>query len=246
MSLSIDEIIVDVQDKLPETSIVRKIGKHFSRGHSEKLYVVTPYWRAKILQFPMRILKRRILSAGHSCLMYQFPTKILSDNVHLTEQYFKEIEKEIKKNIEEIKKKHNFQEIVLLGMSLGCVNALMVSNKNQNVNKVLLVVPGDSLSDSLWRGLRTKKLKDQIAKRHVNLKELEKDWQELDPQNNIDDLAGKYIEVYLSKSDKIIPYRNGEHLVVDMKKIGLNPIVKKNDRLGHYFTVMKFILSKKF
>lgn len=197
-------------------------------------------------QFPMRILKRRILKAGHSCLIYQFPIKILSDNVHQTEKYFKEIREEIKKDIREIKTKYNFSEVVVVGISLGCVNALMVTNKNPDVNKVCLVMPGDSLSDSLWRGIGTRKLRSQIKKHHINLPELEKDWRDLDPKNNIDGLSDKDIEVYLSRSDKVIPYTNGNHLVKDMKNIGLNPAVYKNTTLGHYLTSLKFIFFHKF
>lgn len=246
MSISLDEIITDVRDNIPSHLIVRKITKHFFHKNGSKLYVITPYWQATMLDIPMRILKKRILKTGNSCLIYQFPVKILSENIHLTEEYFKEIQEEVKKDIKEIKSEYKFSEIIVVGISLGCVNASMITNKNPDINKLILVVPGDSLSESLWRGIGTKKLKNQIIKHHINLEELEKDWRKLDPKNNIDGLSGKDIEIYLSRSDKIIPYTNGNHLVKDMKNIGLNPIVFKNKRLGHYLTPFKFILSKDF
>ncbi len=246
MPLSIDKIITEVQDSFHNNSIVKRIGKFFFYADSPKLYIITPYWHAAMSQFPMRMLKRRILKSGCSCLIYQFPVKILSDNVDLTEKYFKEIQEEVKKDIRKIKDKYNFSEIIVVGMSLGCVNALMIANKNSDVNKVCLVVPGDSLSDSLWRGIGTRKLRSQIKKHHINLAELEKDWKDLDPKNNIDGLSGKNIEVYLSRSDKVIPYTNGNHLVKDMKNIDLNPAVFKNNKLGHYLTSLEFILFKKF
>ena len=246
MSVSLDEIITDVRDNIPNISIVRKIGKHFFHGGHSKLYVITPYWQAKVSDIPMRILKNRILRAGHSCLIYQFPIKILSENVHLTEKYFKEVQEDIKKEIERMKNAYNFSEIIVVGISLGCVNALMVANKNINVDKVILVVPGDSLSDSLWRGVGTRKLKNQIKRHHINLKELENDWKYLDPKNNIDGLFGKELEIYLSRSDKVIPYTNGNHLVKDIRDIGLNPTIIKNNKLGHYFTPLGFILFNKF
>lgn len=246
MSFYIDKIIAEIQDSFLDYPIVRKISKHFFHGGYTKLYIVTPYWHASISEFPIRLLKRRILKAGHSCLIYQFPSKVLSENVHLTEKYFKEIQEEIKKDIIDLKNKHNFSEINIIGMSLGCINALMVSNKNKDVNKLSLVVPGDSLADSLWRSIGTKKLKSKIKKENINLEELEKDWKRLDPKNNIDGLSGKDIEIYLSKSDKVIPYENGGHLIKDMKNIGLNPIFFKNNKLGHYLTIFEFIIFKKF
>src|SRR3989344_8143787 len=102
MSLNLDRIITDVRDSIPNNKLARKTSKHFFRGKSDKLYVVTPYWQATINQFPMKMLKRRILKKGHSCLIYQFPVKILSEDVRLTERYFKEIENEVRKDIEDI------------------------------------------------------------------------------------------------------------------------------------------------
>jgi len=246
MSISLDKIITEIEDDFPSHLIARKITRHFFHRDSSKLYVITPYWHANMKDIAMNILKKRILKAGCSCLIYQFPVKILSDNIHLTEKYFKEIKGKIEKDIEEVKNKYNFSEIVMIGISLGCVNASMITNHNSNINKLILVVPGDSLSESLWRGIGTRKLKNQIKKHNVNLKELEKDWEKLDPKNNIDGLSNKDIEIYLSRSDKIIPYTNGNHLVKDMRGIGLNPIVFKNKRLGHYLTPLKFIFSKDF
>ena len=250
MSICIDEIITEARDKVedsfPEHSIVKRISKHFFLGGRSKLYVVTPYWHASLSQLPMRILKTRIKKAGHSCLIYQFPGKILSENVHLTDKYFKEIQAEIRKDIKNFKDKHNFIEVIVIGMSLGCANALMAGNKNPDVNKISLVVPGDSLADSLWRSVGTKQLKNKIKKENINLQELEKDWKCLDPKNNIDGLSDKEIEIYLSRSDKVIPYENGGHLIKDMKNIGLNPIFFKNKKLGHYLTIFEFIISKQF
>ncbi len=246
MAFYVDKIIAKIQDNFLNYPMVRKISKYFFHGGCSKLYVITPYWHANISELPIRLLKRRILKAGHSCLLYQFPSKVLSENVHLTEKYFKEIQEEARKDINNLKNKHNFLEVIVIGMSLGCINALMIANKNPDVNKISLVVPGDSLADSLWRSISTKKLKSKIKKENINLRELEKDWKYLDPKNNIDSLFDKEIEIYLSRADKVIPYTNGGHLIKEMKNIGLNPTFFKNNKLGHYLTIFEFIISKKF
>lgn len=246
MSVSLDEIITDARDIIPDQLIIRKIGKHFFHGGHSKLYVVTPYWHATISQMPLQVLKRRILKAGYSCLIYQFPIKILSDNVHLTEKYFKEIEEEIRKDIKEIKAKYNFSEISFIGISLGGINALMAANGNKDVSEVFLIVPGDSLAESLWKGIGTQNLKNQIKKHRINLEELEKNWKDLEPKNNIDRLSEKHVEVYLSRSDTVIPYTNGHHLVKDMINKKINLKIYENKKLGHYLTILKFIFFKKF
>lgn len=131
-------------------------------------------------------------------------------------------------------------------MSLGCVNAAMVANKNPRVNTLILVVPGNSLAESLWRGIGTTKLKQQIKKHGISLEKLEKDWKDLAPENNISGLVGKNIEIHISKSDKVIPYNNGYDLIKDMRRTGLKPKIFKNKNLGHYLTVSQFVLEEKF
>ncbi len=246
MIIDFDRIINRFENRAPKHPIVRKVTKHFFKGPSRRLYVITPYWNAKISDLAMRRLKKRILEAGHSCLIYQFPFGILSDNVHRTDEYFKAIQKEARDDIRDVRKKYRFSEIVVIGMSLGCVNAAMIANKNRNVDRVILVVPGDSLAESLWRGIGTVRLRKQIKKHGIDLDALEKDWKALAPMNNIEGLKGKEIEVHVSRADEIIPYRNGYHLVKDMQKRGLRPRVFRNKDLGHYLTVSKFILTEKF
>lgn len=243
---NLDEIITEMRDTIPEHSFVRKIGKKFFHGKSSKLYVVTPYWSAKMSEFSIRLLKRRILNAGHSCLIYQFPVKILSGNIYLTEEYFKEIKKDVRKDIKIFRSKYNFTEVIVIGMSLGCVNAPMISNDNPDVDGLILIVPGDSLAEGLWYGIGATKIKSLIKKHNINFQELEKDWKDLAPRNNIDNLFGKNIEIYISKSDEVIPYKTGSKLVKEMKDRGLNPLVIKNKNLGHYLTILKFIFLKKF
>ncbi len=245
--MNLDGLISEVRNITNERPTVRKITfRFFHNANSRSLYVITPYWTATMRQFPMQVLKKRILKEGHACLVCQFPVKILSESIYLTEGYFKEVQKDVRDKIRELKDKHGFEEIAVAGISLGCVNALMASNGNPDVNKILLVVPGDSLSESLWRGVGTIRLKRKIKDRGFNLGELEKTWADLDPKNNINKISDKKVEIFLSKSDKVIPFTNGRRLVKDMQDAGLKPEVFINKNLGHYLTFLKFIFSYKF
>jgi len=246
MPTSLDEVISGIMDFVPKENSVQKIGKKFFFGGRDRLYVIVPPWRASFDTPPMRFLKEKILKTKCSCLVYEFPIDILSTDVLRTKKYFKIIQKKIKANISKIKKKYKFKEIVLVGISLGNVHALMVANDNEDVDGLCLVVPGDSLAYCLWNGVATVDLQKGIEQRKINLDKLEKIWQDLAPKNNIDRLEGKDIEVYLSRSDKVIPYESGDRLVKDMEKRGLSIKVFKNKKLGHYLTALKFIFSKVF
>ncbi len=83
-------------------------------------------------------------------------------------------------------------------------------------------------------------LRESFEAKNISLEELEKLWKEVAPINNLDNLKGKEIHIYLSKSDTIVPYINGKKLVIAMKEKGLSPKVYENEYLGHYGTISKF------
>jgi hypothetical protein len=67
-------------------------------------------------------------------------------------------------------------------------------------------VPGSCLASSLWDGVRTKKFKKEYEFQGIDKEKLKEIWKSLAPKNNIDKLNNKKIFVYISKSDKVIPY----------------------------------------
>jgi hypothetical protein len=246
MVFDLDKFITDLRKNFLVRPAVKKIGRRFFRGRSSRLYVVVPYWYATVSSFVMRDLEKRILEAGHSCLAYQFPGKSFSDDVQMTLKNFKDIQKKAENDIKFFRKKHNFSEVVVLGISMGVVNALMIANNNPDVQKLILVVPGDSIVKVLWNGIGAIEIKERITSRGIHMEDLEKEWKELEPRNNVSGLTDKDIEIHLSRSDDVIPYKNGRELLSVMKKIGLKPKVFENKDLGHYLTIFNFISEEKF
>jgi len=55
---------------------------------------------------------------------------------------------------------------------------------------------------------------------------------------NLKNLKGKTVYVYLSRADKVIPYRTGKKLVEKMQENDINVILKENRYLGHYGTII--------
>ncbi|MEK9194669.1 MAG: hypothetical protein AAB884_02555 [Patescibacteria group bacterium] len=212
---------------------------HYTTG-SHTLYIIIPPWRGKLDYFQR--LRNKIRKEGNSFIEYQFASGILSPDIENTRDLFIKIRNKIVNEIKSLNSQYKFSEIEVIGVSLGCVEALMIANANPYVNKITLVVPGNSLASSVWYGLRTRYIKGIIEAKGTTLDVLEKEWSILAPENNIDSLRGKKINVWLSKNDKVIPYYLGARLVDRMKSMGLNPTVKINERLGHYGTVLKFYL----
>ena len=108
------------------------------------------------------------------------------------------------------------------------------------------MVPGSCLASSLWKGIRTQKLKKIYEKQNIKLEQLQTLWQSLAPKNNISALDNKNIFIAISKSDKVIPYPFGKELADLVKtKYPQNTSIAENKYLGHYFTVLKYYFFSK-
>lgn len=209
---------------------------------SKELYVFFPPWHSK-LKYDWK-LRNKITSSGASCLEYKFNGHFLSSDYKLTIKYFKEIRKNILSKISNLIKKYNFKKINIIGISLGCVNACMIANSLKKINELILIVPGNDLAESLWNGIKTKRLRKAFVKKGINLESLKKYWKELAPENNLDNLEFKKVKIYLSKSDKVIPYGNGKKLFDKISK-RKNVEIHENKFLGHYLTAIEFYLFPK-
>ena len=187
-------------------------------------------------------LKRRVLKRDKSYLEYYFPERLVSKDYKLTKKIFKIVKKKIRADIHKLRKR--FTKITLIGMSVGCANTLMIADNNQDIDKLILVIPGNCLAEGIWKSVRTKRLKKEIEKK-ITLKELKKYWKDISPENNVSNIKAKEVYFYLSKADESIPYENGLILFNLLNKHGHNPILRENKHLGHYLTAVSFFMFSK-
>jgi len=229
--------------KAKPKNYIKKEFKH--KKDSSVLYAIVPPWHTEPKL--SSILNKNIFKNRGSYIDYVFSPEIVSIYPDITKRCYETIKKTVRADLKKLAKKYSFSKIVIIGISLGCVNACMIANNNPLIKKIILIAPGHCLAESLWNGVRTRRLKQEIEKKGINLEKLKKAWKRLAPENNIAGLKGKDIYVYLSKADEAIPYYGGKSLVESMKKKGLNPFVETNRYLGHYLTVLRFMFfPKKF
>lgn len=205
---------------------------------SKRLCIFLPPWRTDIKY--SATVGKKITAAGYSFLGYVFPVGILSSDVEATKKYFDRIKIRVVRDVQNLQKQFGFTTLRMIGVSLGCVNASMIANEYRKFEKIILVVPGHCLAESLWYGLRTQHLRKQFEEKSITLEQLKKAWRDLAPENNLAGMKNSSVILFLSKSDKIIPYRFGEKLAEVMKNNGINLMVKKNKFLGHYGTAFVF------
>ena len=187
-------------------------------------------------------LKTKIKKKNASFLDFRLSADILSSDTEQTLNRFYFLKQQIIDQIKLLKQQHKISRIHLVGISMGCVTALMIANHGSFINKVILVVPGNCLAESMWKGIRTQHLKEIIESNGISLKDLKQKWNSLAPENNLDEMNHKEIIVYISQTDRVIPGELGERLVNRMYKENLAPFVHKNKYLGHYGTIARFYI----
>lgn len=204
---------------------------------SKAIYLLLPPWHGSFRDISK--VKKRVLDMGFSFLSYEFPPDMLSSDAELTHKCFTVARDSVCRDLSELVEQYGINEVNLIGVSLGCVNAMMIINSYRQINEVTLIVPGNCLAESLWYGIRTQYLKREFEAQGITLQQLKQTWHDLAPENNLTNVNCANLTVLLSKSDKSIPYRCGRKLVDAMNSAGLNPEVRENRFLGHYGTVIK-------
>lgn len=237
--MGIDRILAKIRPPPKLEAVVMTpddIQRDFVPG-SGRLYAMFPHWRGRFDHFEK--LKNRISDAGAGYLCHQFPVGMLSPDHEQTTRNFKLVQDDVSADL--AFKANDYIGITAIGVSLGCVNAMMVANNVPQIDRLVLVVPGHCLAESMWNGVRTQNLRKEIEAQGVSLDQLKEYWHDLAPENNIDNLNGRNIKVYLSRADEIIPYGCGRRLAEKLEEQGLNPDVNVNLFLGHYFTIKRFL-----
>jgi len=190
-----------------------------------------------------RILIKRLYKKGYSCLYYYISGSVLSTDVNETLSNFDQIKNEIRQDISKYKKEYNFERIDMISSSLGNVSACLVTNGNDDINNLYLIVPGSCIASSLWHGIRTENLRSIYEEQEINEIILKDLWRSLDPKNNINALKGKNIFLAITKCDKVIPYTYGKEFVNQVQiTYPDNTFINENVNLGHYFTVIKYYI----
>ncbi|MEI6553919.1 MAG: hypothetical protein WCO09_05120 [bacterium] len=210
---------------------------------SEELYILIPPLHYDYDYY--RVIKKRISSKGSACVEYKIDSSLLSADVQETIKQFKTVSDKVVLDIASLKLHYGFKKVVIIGVSIGCVQTMMIADKCSNISRIILVVPGNCLAESVWKGVRTQNIRRVLESRGVSMDGLKSAWAELAPENNLTNLVGKDITVYLSMADMVIPYEQGQKLIEGMKRQGLCPIIVKNKHLGHYVTALRFYLSPK-
>lgn len=217
-------------------------GSTYFNQNSKTAYVLIAPWHAGSYVF--LLLKRKIQKKGDAYVQYNLIPDILSPDWEATRSYFEIVNQNIRKDLERLHSE-GIENFIIVGLSLSCVFATMIANNNPLISGVILVAPGNSLAESMWSGLRTVRIKNEMKRNGLTVRELKRYWVELAPEKYIEGMHDKKVKIFLSKVDRVIPYRFGKRLVDAARKMIPQLEVIENTSLGHYGTVAHFCLFSK-
>ena len=184
---------------------------------------------------PEGILKffytRRILS-GRNCDIYVIPKTAIQPNPFLTRDFLEGI---TEKAINDYSKSRE-RKINVLGISLGNAPAYVFASLFP-VDRFISVVPGSLLPECIWESIATKKIAENSGRTLENYQEA---LDYFSPIRNLSSLKVNSLEVYLGKSDKMIPYKRGKELIDEMERIKLNTRTAIFPFSGHCEAILYF------
>jgi len=242
--LTLSKILRRKDETSTKVSNKYEIKRNFKyKNPSKQLYVILLPWHSNGKIF--NILQKKIYKMGHSTLAYQFSSEILTPNYKHTKQYYLAVKKHVKKDIHEMKKKHKYKKITIIGISLSGTNAMMVADSNKDIDEIYLVTIGHSVAESLWESTRTTHMKKVMESLGMTLNKLKKEWKSMSPRLLVENLNHTQITMLLSKKDIIIPYNHGKKLVSIIKEKNIKHKVFENKYRGHYGTILGFCLNPK-
>jgi len=214
-------------------------GRILLNEHSDKLAVIFPGWHTH--KFPVNRLAKRLVKKGWAVLLYDFHDQIIEPSDEIVEKSFRYVRDQISKELLDLNKKHEYQQIHFIGISLGNVSMALVAEGFTVFNSATFVVGGEDLAVDMWHGLRTLYLRDEFKKAHIGLRRLDKDWKDEAPMNHARRFAKKKIKFVMSKSDKFILPRYQIKLLEDIKNVGAE-VELKTRRTGHLVTIVRYCL----
>lgn len=230
-------IVTDVE----ENNVVRaEVTEGRSRGRA---LVVFHHWNAKSHQ---RLLSKVLSLCGITVFEIEMPYHfnrsrpgsafadyMLSPNLGRTVQSMRQAVLDGRRLIRCLKRE-GYQEISVLGMSLGSWVAGLVAAREPAVSKAALFLTAGNLADMVWTGRATRHIRESLE-RELDLPDLRRAWALINLENHVTSLARPDLDlqVVLARRDAVVLPELSERLVERLLDAGARvDAIRLN--CGHY------------
>jgi dienelactone hydrolase len=210
---------------------------------SDRALVVFHHWNASSRSSNLaNFFSRRGVTVVEMALPYHFERRrpssshadyMLSPNLGRTIQSVRQAVLDGRKLIRALKN-DGYQDISVLGMSLGSWVAGLIAAHDPAVRRAALLLSAGSLADMVWTGRATRHIRASFDA-EVGLADLRRAWAPLNLENYADKLARTDLDLQFvfAKRDTVVLPELSRQLVAKLRTAGVEPgILELN--CGHY------------
>lgn len=216
-------------------------------GSLDQALVVFHHWNASKRNRQLaRFFSRRGITVVEMALPYHlerhrpgsaYADYMLSPNLGRTIQSVRQAVLDGRKLIRYLKRE-GYEEISVLGMSLGSWVAGLVAAHDAAVSKAALFLTAGSLADMVWSGRATRGIRDSLEPA-IGLADLNRAWGPMNLENYADNLARHDLDlqIVLAKRDTVVLPQLSKQFLEQLQNAGARPDVLELN-CGHYSLAM--------
>ncbi|WP_105375024.1 RcgR family putative quorum lactone hydrolase [Neorhizobium huautlense] len=231
------EIATDVDEN---NTVWAKLTESCSR---DQVLVIFHHWNASARNRQIAsFFSRRGITVVEIAMPYHFERSrpgalyaddMLSSNLGRTIQSIRQAVLDGRKLIRWLKSE-GYDEISVLGMSLGSWVAGLIAAHEPAVSKASLFLTAGSLADMVWTGRATRSIRDSLEPA-IRLTDLRRAWAPLNLENFAHDLARPdlALQAVFATRDKVVLPELTKHFIEKLHQAGAVPEVLKLN-CGHY------------
>ncbi len=201
---------------------------------NEKVIFLMTGWHMSAWMYSL--FSQVLASNNFYCITYGYDSNVFSPDIDKTNTQLKIIRDSVLEEIKKLKKE-GYEEFSIFGTSLGSMISLMIADKSKDISKIILNTVGIDVAENVWDWDKLNPVfKNELLAQGLTIEKLKQKWKEITPAENINNLKGKKILVYLAEKDEIIPFKLGMRLINEFDKKNYDYKLIKNKKLNHFFT----------
>lgn len=205
----------------------------------EYLTVLFPPWRGGGPVY--RALTRRLVKKGSAVLVYRFHKHVLEPDIDRVVDSFGVIKDTVTSDIRSCVSERGYRGTDLISTSLGNVSMCLVAGAYPDFRRATMVAAGSNLARSMWEGNRTEPLRAAFETQGVTKENLDTAWDQLAPMRHAEAFAGKNVAMYVSQTDKVIPYAYQAEMAESVIASGADVTIHSSRR-DHAESIVHFCL----
>lgn len=182
---------------------------------------------------------------GYSCVIYDYPVQMVYDaQIPEWHKFYDDVIADVQTRMKRLGK-NGVTRFDAHGTSMGSLLANLLARRTPNIDHIVLNLTYGDVAHAIFTSTTTAKARENFFKQGISQEAFAAAFAYTDPVKNAEDLRGRKVLLYLSKPDKVLPYKDTEHTRRAFERAGVNLTYVENARLGHWLGGAKNLLSAK-